>query len=110
MRPDTVKGTYVYANKNNISYNDGIYINLDEQNIELLTYQVGIASKATEEGARSFYNVRVSQGLELIETDYTITSYSVFIGNFAALVLTAYSSMAYVVGRFSKTRVESLML
>ena len=54
--------------------------------------------------------MRVNQGLEQIETDYAITPYSVFIGNFAALVLTAYSSMAFVVGRFSKTRVESLML
>ena len=63
LRPDTIKAIYIYANRNKIKYNDGVYFNLNEQNLELLTYQVGLSSEAALSGTQTFYSARLSQGL-----------------------------------------------
>ena len=42
------------------------------------------------------------QGLKQTETVYEIKSYSTFVGNFAALALTVYSAMGYIMSRLER--------
>ena len=56
------------------------------------------------------YTVYLSQGLKQTRLVYKLTPYSTFIGNFAALTLSVYSAIAYILSRFKDFRVDALLL
>ena len=102
--------TNFYANQNKIKYNDGFFFGLNETELYFTEYQIGQNTEMSRDTSnyQPYAEIFLKQGLKQTETVYTITNYSYFIGNFAALVLSAYSALGYIMSRFQDLRVDAL--
>ena len=100
MKADTVIENHFYANINNVRYYDGFMFGLNEQTSTFYEYNKGL-TQDTPMGLKTwYYTIFLAQGTKQTETVYKITPYSSFVGNFAALTLTEYSVMGFILSLF----------
>ena len=107
LKNDTFSAATYYANMKAVTYSDGFLFGLNQIEMDTTEYQLGQVADFSRTSEQPYYAATVYQGIKQTETVYQIEAFSSFVANFAALVMSAFAGLGFMLGGIQEFYVEA---